>query len=102
MSTEEQIRKIKAYLGFAVKSRSIVWGADNILARKRFYPLILEDETFDGKAAREIADYAGERIPLLKVSGLNALLNKEVCKVVAITDKNLAEIIKITINAGSD
>ncbi|MDR2635156.1 MAG: hypothetical protein LBC13_04130 [Clostridiales bacterium] len=99
-NTEERRRKLKAYLGFAVKSGSVVWGTDNILARKRFYPLILIDVSLAGNAVQKLYGYAGEKIPILKIDGLNSLLNKEACKAVAVTDKNLAEIIKITIKDG--
>lgn len=85
--------KVKTYLGFAVKAGKIVWGADNILARKRFYPLIVVSNTASVRLKRDIEEYAADKIPVIEVEDLSALISKENCKAVAVTEKNLAKAI---------
>lgn len=93
--------KLSTYVGFCLKARKIVLGSNTIATlRKDVYLLIL-----DGSAAKNSLRYAIKfknkfGCPLIVCKcGFEEIVNKPLCRLAAVTDKNLAEAI---INSGDN
>ncbi|MGN1052222.1 MAG: hypothetical protein ACI4SH_02390 [Candidatus Scatosoma sp.] len=86
--------KIKAYLGFSLKSGKIALGADDIDKLKKGAYLILADADIGATAKKRLCS-AAERLncPLYfsKEGGLGAALCRPAVKAAALKDKNLAK-----------
>ena len=87
--------KIATYLGFAIKSGAIVYGADNVEICKKKLFVVLIEESINRTSFKRVSErcerYAIELIVLN--NELGTLVNKDKCKCVAVTDKNLASAI---------
>ena len=84
--------KIESYIGFAIRSRKIVFGIDNIkIYRKRMHLIVL-CPTASENLKREAEYLSGvKEIPLITTDApLDELTFKNNCKIAAITDKSLA------------
>jgi len=87
--------KLFSYFGFAIKSRNIVFGYDNLVKCKSKNVLIVFDNTVNDKMQSKINrlarahnwDIVKLECTLLSILGRN-------CKIVGITDENLANAIK--------
>ena len=94
--------KIKTYIGFAIKSRKIKFGVDDIIKLKNA-ELIIVSDSLTGSGVKKIKGFAeGKNIDLINLKEnvfLEVVPNYNI-KVTAILDKNLAEAIKmnLTIN----
>ena len=85
--------KIESYIGFAIKSRKVVFGIDNIkIARKRMYLIVL-CPTASENLKREAEYFSGTKeIPLIMTDvPLDELTFKNNCKIAAIMNKSLAK-----------
>lgn len=84
---------IASYLGFAVKSAKIIYGIDNLTARKkRVYALVLCPTASEN--LRDSAVRYSERtgVPLITAEQpLEDLVFKSNCKLVALLDANMAK-----------
>lgn len=84
---------IASYLGFAVKSAKIIYGIDNLTARKkRVYALVLCPTA--AANLRESAERYSQRtgVPLITTKQpLEDLVFKSNCKLVALLDANMAK-----------
>ena len=89
------MNKINSYIGFAKKSRKIVYGADKILACKTCKLILASEELAQNTLNKlqtknvKIQILPAEEFQLLDLNGL----------VVAITDQSLANAIKNNISA---
>ena len=81
-------KKIISYLGFAQKAGKIIYGADNVLKKKKLYPLVIICSSASDRTKKDIASFCGNA-PLVEVEDLSSLMNKNGVKVVAVTDFNL-------------
>lgn len=88
--------KIESYLGFCIRSRKIVFGAESIERQKRGVYLLIADGAI-GKNSLKPTLAAKERLgcPLLMTDAnvLGELLHRPAVKAVAITDDHLASAI---------
>lgn len=91
--------KIKAYIGFAAKSGSVIFGIDALEHGKGKIYLIIFSSSLSERSQRNaralIKKFSSAAI---KAEGgaLESAVGKENCKLIAITDKNLSEaIIKV-------
>ncbi len=91
--------KVQTYLGFAIKARKIVFGADDILKTKR-QKVILASKNLSEASLQKIETFANTKnIPLIIVDNQTFLsvFGEKNIKVIAITDEGLASaIIKST------
>ncbi len=91
--------KVQTYLGFAIKARKIVFGADDILKAKR-QKVILASKNLSEASLQKIETFANTKnIPLIIVDNQTFLsvFGEKNIKVIAITDEGLASaIIKST------
>ncbi|MEG1613488.1 MAG: hypothetical protein RR357_04920 [Clostridia bacterium] len=88
--------KIVSYIGFAARARKVVFGADSITKRCKRHRLIILCSTAGENTAKQIKSYAEKtNSPLIVLSGctIEDILKKQNCKVIAITDENLAKAI---------
>lgn len=84
--------KLKAYLGFSMRSGKILFGADDISAARRGIYLILADEDLGKTAMKRLkaaADALGAPMYIYREK-LGGLLYKPAVKAAALRDKNLA------------
>lgn len=95
-------KKIDTYIRFAIKSRSIIYGIDNIKARIRQIKVIIADNTLSENSldkARLLC--SRNNIPLvLSEEELNKILNTNNCKIIGITNINMAQAIVDNVGEG--
>ena len=88
--------KVENYLGFCIRGRKIIFGAESIEKQKRGVYLLIVDGAI-GKNSLKPALAAMERLhcPMLMTSEglLGEMLHKPAVKAVAITDNHLASAI---------
>ncbi len=90
------ISKIKTYVGFAIKSRKIKYGVDDILKLKNAN-LIIVSESLAESGMKKLEGFAEKKsIRLVKLDSENFLeaVQNSYVKAAAILDENLAEAIK--------
>ncbi len=95
MNTTAQ-RKIKSYVGFAIKSGNVVYGADVVVRSKKKAYIVLLTDTINRTARSRINSFverSGVKLAVIKDSDMEDYVNKTNCKCIAVTDKNLAEAI---------
>ncbi len=85
--------KIHSYLGFAQKSRNAILGYDNLISTKKKCFVILVDESGSDRLKRNIEILAKENIPFFIVPNLEELTNRNGCKVIGVSEPNLAKVI---------
>lgn len=88
--------KIKTYIGFAIKSRKIKFGVDDIIKLKNAEIILVSDSLGDS-ALKKINGYAIKKdvqVFLLNSADFFELIQNENIKAAAILDKNLADAIK--------
>lgn len=94
--------KIASYIGFAARSGKIVYGADSVIKRGKRRKVIVLCPTAGENTSKQIRSYAEKtESPLVFLDGitLEEILKKHNCKVVAVTDENLAKAIILANNA---
>ena len=88
--------KICSLIGFAVKSGNVVFGLDDIIASKRRKYLIVSDKTLSSRSENGVIEAArkssANRLISL-VRNVEDIVFKTNCKVIAITDKQMANAI---------
>lgn len=88
--------KLQTFIGFAIKSRNIKCGVNAVSTLKRANMLIIcstaTENTF--KDAEKLAKKLFAKLYVLEGVKLEDLVLKSLCKLVAITDKGLADAIK--------
>ncbi|MBQ8424975.1 MAG: hypothetical protein IJX17_03015 [Clostridia bacterium] len=88
--------KIKTYISFAIKSRNIVYGVDDILKSKQVY-IIFKSNNLAENSKNKLEKFILDKdlfIINLTDNDIFDVLQKNAIKVFAITDKNLADAIK--------
>lgn len=100
--SENDLSKIKTYIGFALRSRTAVIGTDNLLSARRT-PLYLLDTRLSDNAKEKLTRHAEENgAKLFFLEKLDALTSKDGVKAVGIKNKSLAEAIINVINNQSN
>lgn len=90
------INKIKTYLGFAIKSKKILFGYDNITTYKKNQTLILVSSSVNNKISLKINDFAMKKnIKIINLVNLTTeeLIGRDNCKLLSVLDENLAQAI---------
>ena len=83
--------KIKAYIGFAIKSGKIVFGYDNLIVAKKNPELVLICQSQNDKVTNKVINFCELRkIPCVKLNFVLGDLIGRNCKVIGIMDKNLS------------
>lgn len=101
-AAKEDAAKLKAYLGFSLRSGKIVLGADKIAETRRGIRLILADSDMGKTALKRLKATADESgAPLYLYDGrLGELLSIPAVKAAALKDKNLAKAAEGAVCAG--
>lgn len=87
--------KIISYIGFAARANKIVFGTDRILVRPRVPVIVLSGNAAEN-TTKKISSYAEKSkspVVILENVTLEEILKKNNCKVVAVTDRELANAI---------
>jgi len=89
-----QSTKAFSYLGFAIKSRKVVFGTDSIVEYKKKMYLIVVSELLAQNAQDKIVRRAEQhqiKVKVLADSEFTQLVPKNGCKAIAITSAELAK-----------
>ena len=89
---QESINKLKTYLGFSIKSNSIVFGYDNITKSRKQFDVVIFCSSATEKHVNPIV-CLGHKCVKLKHANLGELIERNNVKVVAIKNYNLAKAI---------
>ena len=86
--------KVETFIGFSIRSRSVCMGTNSIATIKKAFLIIVCNSASDG-TKKVAASYAHKFNCPLMVSNplLEDVVLKTNCKMIAITDKNLAKAI---------
>ena len=88
--------KVKAYLGFAIKSNKVIFGYDKLYDCKKIPNLVIICSTLNEKNTNKIIDFCKNHgvkyIKLINIV-LGELLSRNNCKVIAICDENFSTVI---------
>lgn len=88
--------KIKTYIGFAIKSRKIIFGYDNIITYKKNQHLILVSSTVNDKVKNKITLFAEKNnikvVNLLEIT-VEELTDRDNSKIISIIDESLSSAI---------
>ena len=90
-----QISKIKTYIGFAIKSREIKYGVDDIIKMRN--PKIILSSNMLGESSlaklKKFAKTKNMEVNLLDANMFSQIMQSENIKAIAIENQNLAEAI---------
>lgn len=94
------VEKVKTYYNFSVKSGNVVFGTDNIIVCKKAYIILLSDELSENSLKKIKKFSTDNKVTIVNVSQetLNIITDRPTCKVLAITERNLAKSIKTQLN----
>ena len=87
--------KIVAYVGFAIKSKNIIYGTDDIIKSKRAKNILLSESLSDSSKSK-IENYAKQKnieVKNFKAEVFNEIMNNQNIKAAAITNESLADAI---------
>ena len=87
---QEVINKVKTYLGFSLKSGSIIFGYDNIVKRINKIKLIILCSSANEKTILNIKKLKQETIKLKSLT-LSELLERDNVKAIGLTNENLTK-----------
>ena len=90
-----QKNKFEAYIGFGIKSGSVIFGSDKIIEARKKIPLVIFDETTNVKVVNKLislSDYKQFALVKSKIL-LSELTKRDNVKVLGMLDKNLASAI---------
>lgn len=90
-----EINKVKAYLGFAVKSKKLIFGYDKLMEANTPPRFVMICSTQNEKVSNKVIKFCDDNKILVykfKTYVLGELLHRN-CKVIGIMDKNLAKAI---------
>lgn len=83
--------KIEAYIGFAIRKGSVVFGCDNIERYRKKVYLLLCTKDLSANSLSVMQSIARKRsLRLLEIENYNSLIKRN-CKALAICDKSLAD-----------
>ena len=93
---EQILEKLKAYLGFAIKSGKVIYGVDNIEAKANKVAIVIFDDSLSDNSCNKLINIAKRyKLPVYNLDILlDELLGKNNCKAIGILSKDLAKAIK--------
>ncbi len=101
LKVKQTYSKIKAYIGFAKKSRNIIFGSDDIIKNIKKAKLVLVSSLLGSSSFEKLKNEAKKqkiKIIVLNSDDYNELFDSEFIKATAITDANLSDAIKIILD----
>ncbi|MEG1608888.1 MAG: hypothetical protein RR348_03395 [Clostridia bacterium] len=91
-----QTNKIDSYIGFAVKSRKVIFGLEMLLRARKPPFVVLYDESLGANSLKNMMFYCDtNNVVMLKISAnhLNELLQRQNIKILSIVDESLSKAI---------
>lgn len=87
--------KLKSYLGFAIKSRSIVFGIENIAKAKQIKLVLISNKLTQSGKNKILNLCEKKNLKYINIDEelFDEIIQKAGIKIVAITDKNLSDAI---------
>ena len=97
-----ELNKIKTYINFAKKSKSIIYGVDDIVKSNKLKIIVLSDGLADNSKQKiqKLAQTKNIFILELEKNIFFELVQNDIIKIFAITDANLAKAIKLNLLTG--
>ena len=89
------INKLKSYLGFALKSKSIIFGIDNIVKAKQIKLVLISNKITETGKNKVLNLCEKKNLKYTIIDGMlfDEIIQNSGIKIVAITDKNLSDAI---------
>lgn len=89
------INKLKSYLGFALKSKSIIFGIDNIVKAKQIKLVLISNKITETGKNKVLNLCKKKNLKYTIIDGMlfDEIIQNSGIKIVAITDKNLSDAI---------
>ncbi len=81
--------EIAAYVGFAQRKGSVLYGAERIAEKRSKALVVLVDSAASDKFKRDVASQCGNA-PCIEVTDLVKATHRENVKAIAVTDRSLA------------
>lgn len=90
-----RIEKVKAYLGFAIKSGKVIFGSDKLFTSKKLPSIVLISSTQNDKVANKVSRFCqNNNIKVIKLDcDLATIVGRDNCKVIAVLDVGLSNVI---------
>ena len=94
-----ELSKIKTYINFAKRSNNIIYGVDDILKSKHLYLVLISNDLSESSKNKLQKYIESKKITyfFLTNTQISEFCNNDSVKVFAITDKNLANAIKVNL-----
>lgn len=86
--------RLFTFVGFAIKSRKVIYGVDNLVAAKRKPEVILYSESLGENSRKSLVAYADKNMIERYEINLDEILSGKNCKALGITDRHLADAVK--------
>ena len=91
--------KVVTLVGFAIRAGKIIFGMDSILRNHKKKGLIIVCKSLsEGSRERLVKQVGNTKVVLSRVTPVSELTHREGCKVIAITDKQMAQAILDNMN----
>lgn len=91
--------KVKTLLGFALRSGKVIFGVDNIISLNKKKHIVITSSDLSENSFRRLKENISIPILICKYATLQEISYRDNCKVIAITDKQMAEAIKNNFNS---
>ncbi len=90
MDLNNNLNKITSYIGFAIKSRKVEWGVDNIIDKKEKPYLILTDPSLSVGSKKKLINYAStNNIDIREMEKLTSIVGRG-ARAIGVSEPNLA------------
>lgn len=86
--------RLFTFVGFAIKSRKVIYGVDNLVTAKRKPEIILYSELLGENSRKSLVAYADKNMIERYEVNLDEILSGKNCKALGITDRLLADAVK--------
>lgn len=83
--------KLATFVGFAVKSASVLFGEEAIGRHPDRVKAVLTDVCAPEKLKARVVGHTGDSVPVFEVERLSELVHRDNVKAIGITDKPLAD-----------
>ena len=88
--------KVASLIGFAVKANKLIYGVDELIEGKRKRYLIIYCHTLSDRSKAAVKEVAlRDKVPLIETKGkkLEEIVYKNNCKVIGVSNKQMADAI---------
>ena len=100
-----EINKVKSYISFSIRSGKIIFGVDKLFESKKMPILVMICSTQNDKVTNKVIRFCNDNsIKYIKLQNivLSEIISRDNCKVIGLTDINLANAIMNEFKMGNE